>query len=222
MKLEGQKAALLGATAISASAWFVPAIAWVLRPIQYLNTHIHELCHALAASATGGQAEKILVHANGSGETPVLGGLMPIVASAGYVGAAAIGALLIAAGRDEKRARALLCTLAVLLGVSLLVWVRGDVVGLLWGLFWAVALGACAAFLRGRVAVFTVQFVGVQQCLNALLALSALLEISYATDVQSDATNMQSATGVPAMVWAIVWAAVGIALVIAALRHAWR
>ena len=222
MKLAGHRAALLGATAVSATAWFVPAIASVLRPIQYLNTHVHELCHALAATATGGEAQKILVHSNGSGETPVLGGITLIVASAGYVGAAAIGAVLIAFGRDEKQARALLGGISGLLALSLLVWVRGDLAGVAWGAFWAVTLGACAIFTRGQASVFAVQFVGVQQCVNALLALTTLLEVSYGTDVQSDAMNMQNASGIPAIVWAAVWAAIGLLLVVAALRRAWR
>jgi hypothetical protein len=222
MRLNRQQTALAAAAGVSLLAWFVPVLTLALQPITYLNTHIHEMCHAIAASLTGGEAERILVHANGAGETPVRGGLILIVASAGYVGAAAIGAVLIAWGKDEKRARTLLGALGCLLLFSLAVWVRGDAAGVLWGGFWVLALGACALFLRGQVAVFTVQFVGLQQCLNALSSIFTLLQISLVTEAQSDATNMQSATGIPAMFWAVLWAVIAAAFVVLALRRAWR
>jgi len=54
----------------------------------------------------------------------------------------------------------LLASLAGVLALSMLIWVRGDLVGVLWGGFWTFALGAGAFFLRDGWAVFAAQFVG--------------------------------------------------------------
>jgi hypothetical protein len=222
MKLSGQQSALLGATAVSVVAWFAPVLDLALRPIQYLNTHVHEFCHAVAAVATGGSAQEILVHADGSGQTPVAGGAIIVIASAGYVGAAILGALLIAYGTDEKRAKTLLLSLAGLMALSMLVWVRGDVAGILWGGFWTLVLTGLGFLLQGKAAVFAVQFVGVQQCLNALLSIVTLLQISLVTQGPSDAMLMEKYSGVPAIAWAGIWSLMGVCAIVLALREAWR
>ncbi|HRI43644.1 MAG TPA: M50 family metallopeptidase [Fimbriimonadaceae bacterium] len=213
---------LLWASAISFALLLLPLGRFILLPLTYLNTHIHELCHALAALGTGGQPLEIKVLANGSGTTPVTGGFLSVIASAGYIGSAVIGAALIFFGRTEHGARTALTALGVGLAVSMLLYVRGDTIGVISGLAWIAVLFACARFLSALHVEFAAQFVGIQQCLNATLSLWILLRISTIPEIQSDASIMQQATSVPAIIWALLWTLTSGALLFLTLRRSWR
>lgn len=212
---------LLAASLVAFVLWVFPVGRVVILPLVFLNTHLHELCHALAAVFTGGSAERIQVFWDGSGVTPILGGWLPVVASAGYVGAMVIGAGMIYFGRSEKGAKAILGGVGALLIVSLLIWVRNDV-GWITGVFWAAVLLLMARYAKGETAVFAVQFIGVQQILAAGMSILTLLRISTGTEKQSDAQLMASATGLPAIVWASVYAGLALVLTIVTLKAAWN
>lgn len=212
--------ALLLAAVVSLLGLFVPPIGAALLPLRYLNTHLHELGHALAALGTGGAVQHILVFGDGSGVTPVAGGFLPLVASAGYLGAAAWGAWILRSMRTERGARNALGITGVALIVSLLLFVRGDLVGVLSGVLWALLLVA-ARGLKGAWLLFVAGLVGLQQGINALRSLSDLLHITALSERHSDAGLMQDATLIPAMVWAALWAVCGLALGVSTVRRAW-
>jgi hypothetical protein len=190
-------------------------------PLGYLNVHLHEFCHALVATLTGGHAEHIEVFARGGGITPVAGGSLPAVAAAGYLGASIIGGLIIWFGRSERNAQRALRTLAILLGFSILLWVRADAVGFSAGVLWAVALWF-AARLKGDQVIFAAQFVGIQQCLNSLQSVLILYKLSAYGETRSDAGILAEATGTSPLFWAITWCLTSAVIVGIALRHSWR
>lgn len=207
---------------ISVVLWFLPFLRWVTVPIQYFNTHIHEAWHALATVATGGAVHRIEVHANGNGETLTSGGLNFVIASAGYLGAAIVGALVIAFARTPKSARVGLISLSVVMAYSLLVWVRGDPFGWISAIGWIVALLAMAMYLKDENRLFAAQFLGVQQCLNSIQSLFFLVHISGFGVKESDAGNMALMTHIPAIVWAVFWCIASLLLMLLALRFSWR
>ena len=213
--------ALLFAAGISLLAFFVPPLAALLLPLRLLNTHLHELGHALAAILTGGSPERILVFGDGSGVTPIAGGFLPLVASAGYLGAAAAGAAILLAMRTERGARAALAVTGFALAASMVLFVRGDLTGVVSGIGWSLALVAASRTLRGGTLLFAAGLVGLQQGLNALRSLSDLLQITAMSERQSDAVLMQSATYVPAFVWAAIWGVLGLAVAGFTVRRAW-
>lgn len=201
---------------------FVPIVGTLLLPLRYLNTHLHELGHALAAAGTGGEVELIRVNADGSGVTPVLGGFLPLIACAGYLGAAVWGAAILLAMRTERGARWALGITGIALAASLVLFVRGDIVGIVSGVGWAVALIAAARTLRGPSLQFVAGLIGLQQGLNALRSLLELLQITASSETHSDALLMQQATYVPAIVWALLWGVCGLAVAGFTVRRAWN
>lgn len=220
--LKAHQSAFAIACIVSVVLWFLPFLRWVTVPLQYLNTHIHEAWHALAAVATGGQVAHIEVHVNGNGETYTLGGSNFLISSAGYIGASLVGALVIALARTPKAARTALIVLSVVMAYTLIVWVRRDIFGMATALVWIVALLGIAFYLGDEKKLFAAQFLGVQQCLNSIQSLFFLVQISGFGVKQSDAGNMERLTHIPAIVWSVLWCAVSLALMFFALRFSWR
>jgi hypothetical protein len=215
-----QTALLLAAVVSLVGMVFAPVEALLL-PLRLLNTHLHELGHALVALGTGGTPQYIRVNADGSGVTPVAGGFLPLVASAGYLGAATAGAAIVYAMRTEQGARRALGITGAALVLSLILFVRGDIVGVLSGALWAAVLIAASRSLRGPWLLFVAGLIGLQQGINALRSLSELLQITALSETHSDARLMESTTYIPALVWAALWAVCGLAVIALTVRRTW-
>lgn len=219
-----QAATLLIAAGVSIALWFIPILELLNYPFRLFVTFIHEGGHAIAALLTGNSVQSLSVAWNASGETyTTQGGLFSqmFISSAGYLGSMAFGALLLVLIRKSVASRIVLVASSVLiLGLTLIfglfkpVFAGGAWTGipftLLAGGILAVGLFAVARFATAKVASFFVSFLAVQCVLNAILDLKTVFFLSspYATSVPTDAVNMASATGIPAIFWTILWIAV--------------
>jgi hypothetical protein len=206
---------------VSLALWLVPLFRPVLTPLIYFNTHIHELCHALVGMATGGYVDRIIVQSNGNGHALIGGGNLILTASAGYVGSAIVGAIMIAGARNGKGARGMLLAGAAFLAISMAMFVRGDLVGVISGLLWTLALAAAGLRLPVDWRMFAAQFVGVQLCLTSAHALLTLLNLSISSEAMTDAETLERVTQVPGILWAAGWFAVSAVAVGLSLRRAW-
>jgi hypothetical protein len=153
------------------------------------------------------------------------------VASAGYLGSMAFGALLLVLIRKTIAARLVLLGSAAFVFTLTLIYgfIKPIVSGLAWsgipftilaGTLLTVGLVLVARFARARVAAFFVSFLAVQCILNALLDLKTVFFLSspFAPSVPTDAVNMANATGIPAMAWAIIWITMAIGILGLAMR----
>ncbi len=225
-----QVTALLIATAVSVCFWFLPYAEFLTYPFRIFVTFIHEGGHALAALLTGNSVHSLTVSADGSGLVySTNGGTLSqmFVSSAGYLGAMSFGALLLWLVRVKVKARvvlaasgALVLLLAGIFGLFAPLW-HMSLPGL-FTLFAGVALPAgllaAARYLKPRAATFLVSFLAVQCVLNAVFDLKSVLFISAFTDAQTDAANMQAATGIPSLLWALFWIAVSFIILSLVLR----
>lgn len=229
-----QAMTLLIAATISVVLWFIPFAEFLTYPFRIFVTFIHEGGHALAALLTGNSVASLSVATNASGETyTTQGGLFSqvFIASAGYLGSMAFGALLLILIRKTVAAR------IVLLGCAIFVFGLTLIYGLIKPVFWmtawsgipftllagtiiSVGLILIARFASAKVATFFVSFLAVQSVLNALYDLKTVFFLSspFAPTVPTDAVNMAQATGIPAIFWTIVWIAVALGILWFAMR----
>jgi hypothetical protein len=229
-----QATTLLAAAALSIGLWFIPFGDYVTYPFRLFVTFVHEGGHAVAALLTGNSVQSLSVAMNGAGETYTTHGgpaSAILIASAGYLGSAAFGALLLVLARKAVRARIVLAGSAgVLLCLTLVFGLIEPIVagGSLSAIPFTVAAGAAlsaaliaAARLAGaRTAAFLVSVIAVQCVLNALLDLKTLFVLSspFAARAETDAQNMADATHVPAIVWTVLWIAIAFAILGLAMR----
>lgn len=225
---------LLTAAALSILLWFIPFAEVLTYPFRLFVTFIHEGGHALAALVTGNSVESLSIATNASGETyTTQGGLFSqmLVSSAGYIGSMIYGVALLITIRKAVAARVVLIASAAFVFLLTMVYgvykpvVSGAALSaipftFLAGTLLTLGLVAVAKFANSRIATFFLSFLAVQCVLNALLDLKTVffLSTSFAPSMPSDAVNMASATGIPAMVWASVWIAVSLGILLLTMR----
>lgn len=217
-RLDGRTAAALLLAAVAAM-WLL----WgrgILAPLRLVLVLLHELGHAAAAVATGGEIRQLAVTASEGGWCDCPGGDAFVTLSAGYLGSVAWGAGLVAAATAGRRlARAVLVALGVGLGVVVVVWGHGLVttlVGVGGGLVLAgIGLRAGPGPARGTLAVL-----GLASCLYALLDVKS--DVLDRPGAPSDAAALADLTGLPGSFWGGLWWLVSLAVFVWASRRAWR
>jgi len=229
-----QATLLLTAAVISIVLWFIPFAEILTYPFRIFVTFIHEGGHAIAALLTGNSVESLSIATNASGETYTSQGgafSQMFVASAGYLGSMAYGALLLVLIRKTIAARVVLIGSAAIVFALTLVYglIKPIVSGvassgipftILAGTLLTVGLVAVARYAGARVATFFVSFLAVQCVLNALLDLKTVFFLSspFAPSVPTDAVNMANATHIPALVWSVIWIVIAVGILALAMR----
>ena len=198
---------LIISSIITIVLWFIPFLGFITWPFRLFVTFIHEAGHALAALASMGAVNQIVLYLNGSGITETIGGSGLLISSAGYLCTALAGSGLLLFLRRARNARISAIATSVLLlfvtlffGGSLLTWIAGLVFG----------GGLMLLGIKGkpRLTHFLMSFLAIQLLLNAFYDLKTLMYISaFEPMMGSDAQNMAAATGgfIPAVVWAVGW-----------------
>ncbi|MGH9821961.1 MAG: M50 family metallopeptidase [Blastocatellia bacterium] len=215
---------LLICSAITIVLWFIPFTGFITYPFRMFVTLIHESGHAIAALITFGGVQRITLDWNGSGLTWTNGGVRPFISSAGYMGAALYGAVLLLVLRRVSMARIaavgtgiMLLLITVFLGGNFTVWVVG--------LFFGIGLLVLGALASSKVVHFFMSFLAVQALLNALFDLRTVLYLSaFAPGQASDAQNMARATNnfIPPIAWSATWAAASLAILVFTLMIYYR
>lgn len=201
--------------------WQVPWLGWLAYPFRLFGTFVHELSHGLAAIATGGEFQRFSVSPDLSGLAWSAGGFRVVVASAGYVGSAIFGGVLIALHARWLPSRALLLGMAVVFGVLCLLFVRN-----LFGIASALVLTGALLFAGAKFSEAwrdgLLKVLALQLILDGYNSLFTVLRLSGAGDVQTDAHAMAQMTWLPAPVWAVLWMLASTAILFGVLRYAMR
>lgn len=199
----------------------IPVLGMLFYPFQLFGTFVHELSHGLVAMLTGGSFQRFAVNPDLSGVAWSAGGVRWLISSAGYIGSAVFGGLLVLLHTRGISARRVLLGLGIVLGVLCLLFVR-NLFGIASGLAIAALLALAGRRLPEQWAHLGLLFLGVQLMLDGLNSLIGLIHMSAAGQALTDAGNMQRATGIPALVWSIVWMLISILILGYTLRLAAR
>ena len=197
---------------IALALWDTPFV----KPFRVFVVWIHEMGHASMAIATGGEVEELRVRWNESGHVISRGGIFPIISSAGYVGSAFLGALLIYTGRWLGLQRILLGLIGGLqIGMAVLYtpfWAFDFYFGVLCGL-----LLILITILFDRLSHILATWIGIVLCLYSLY--------DFRTDLwmqteRTDAGILARHFGIEILAYpiAFVWAAISIYVMFKAMR----
>lgn len=213
--------------------WMLFSSSWVLLPFRLLVTLVHEANHALAVQMIGGDVHYVIINKHGGGltswatDSPPSDTAMVWVASAGYLGTAIVGALMLEGAARLRRARVATVGLAVLIAAIGLAWVpmrvepgpfaaAGTGSGSGDGRFTVLVCLVAIAILVGlalqpsvRLRRLTITALAVTLCLAAVDDLRQVLDWS-ARGGHSDAAIAAEFSPLSSWLWAGIWLLVGV------------
>lgn len=218
--------------AATAVLWLMFSDAWLLLPLRWFVTFVHEAGHGVMAMLLGYDVTSLTINPAGGGLTFWRGDVttfgIVMVGSAGYVGAAVVGGLMLASCRRLRQGRIAIGGVAVIMAVIAVAWVpwrfdpqgplgaatgSGSGDGRFTWLFCLVSVGVLvglAAQRSAQVRRTVVAVLATALCLAAVSDLRGVLSMSTRGG-HSDATLLASETFLPAAVWATLWLLIGLA-----------
>jgi hypothetical protein len=206
------------AAAAIALLWQLPYGRQLLYPLTLLATFAHEMGHGLTALLLGAQFDQLLLHGDGSGVALWRGHpgrlTTALVAAGGLVGPTIAGITLLLFSRSPRYARAVLATLAALITLSVVVWLRNPF-GVVFLLAWAVTLGVAARALPNTAAAFFLHLIAVTLCLSWFTDLDYLFSAQAMVNgvaQPSDSAVMADALGLSYWLWGGVIAVFSLAV----------
>ncbi len=200
--------------------WYSP----VVYPLKIFVVLLHELSHGLAAVATGGTIDRIVLDPMEGGACFCPGGSPFLTLSAGYLGSLVWGLLLVALATRFPRwsGRAVGVVGAAVLVLT--IWFVRSAFGLGFGvLFGLMLLGAARLFPMALNRILLMGL-GLTSALYAVLDIKS--DVLDRPELESDAHMLAEMTGIPTVAWGVIWIAVALGLaawsVRAGLRRAGR
>lgn len=182
--------------------WQLPFGHSILYPFTLLATYAHEMGHGLTALIMGADFEQLVMNPDGSGYARWRGQVGRLgrasIAAGGLIGPSLAGATLLVISKKEARAPVILRILAVLMGLTALIWAR-SIFGVGFILATAVLFFGVSKF--EALSAFFVQLVGVQLCLAVFSDLDYMFSESAGCQGPSDVAHIEEALFLPYWIW---------------------
>ena len=208
--------ALAGFGAFFAALWLLWSHPIVL-PLKLFVVFLHEISHGIAALATGGRIERILIDLDQGGACYCGGGSPFVTLSAGYLGSLAWGLGLTWSARFERTASWTVAIVGAATGLITLAFVR-SAAGFLFGLAFAALLLIASQRISRRWNGRVLYGLGLTSALYAILDIKS--DILDRPEIESDARMLAELTGVPTVVWGFLWIGIALGAVYVVTRRA--
>ncbi|PJE03751.1 MAG: peptidase M50 [Leptospira sp.] len=146
---------------------------------------VHEICHAIAALLTGGEVRNITIHGNQSGQTVAIPssirGSFLFVVSAGYLGTALIGAVLLYRGLIGNKTKSTLIIFGIIVFFITLKYANVGEFTYTVGIAWSIAI-LFISFLGKQISSIFLVFLGTTFSLYSIYDLSDFTDSIHQTD----------------------------------------
>lgn len=225
--MKGPARVLVISVVATAVLYILPGGRTLAWPLVLVSTLAHELGHGLAAALLGGRFESVVVYADASGAARWSGAFgrtgVATVAAAGLVGPAVAAFLLLALGREPRRAPVLLAGIGAGLFIVALLLVRNP-----FGWWFTATLGAVCllvAWRAPRLSQGVLVFLAVQLALSVYSRSDYLFTRAAVTASgtgASDVAVMAAALVLPYWFWGALCGAFSLLVLYAGARSFWR
>ena len=197
----------------------VPYLKFTTYPFLIFSTWVHEMCHGMAAIVVGGSVQKLYVYKDGSGlaytGTSGESWKRVFVASAGYIGTAVSGALLLLFRRTRRGPTVGLMGMGCAMLRSCVLYVRNT-----FGIVAIFLMGSitlvCGWKLPAQGVTYLYCFLAATCSFNALDSIKDLLDMqdgeAYVNGQKSstDAHTVADLIGMSSGFWAMLWLLFGL------------
>ena len=188
---------------------------FIVYPIKLFVVLLHEMSHGLVAVLTGGRIVTIELTEYLGGMTTTEGGNTLLIASAGYLGSVAIGALLFTASFDKKLSTWVNTSVAILL----IIFAANFLVGTLsqiTALVAAIVLIISPRYFPTNVNQIVIQSLGLVSVFYVLIDMKE--DLLSKNNYQTDAKLLESLTPISSTIIALVWLVISIVVIYNLIR----
>jgi len=189
-------------------------------PLKIFVVLLHEVSHAVAAVATGGAIERIVLDPNQGGATYTRGGSAFLTLSAGYLGSLGWGALMVEAARARRIRADLVNGLVGGLVVALTALFVRNLFGIVFGVLFGLALVLASRKLSVAANQSALLTLGMTSSLYAILDIKS--DILDRPHLESDAHMLADLTGIPTVAWGVLWIGLALGVTFLLFRRAYR
>jgi hypothetical protein len=210
---------ILGFTLFFVALWLL----WntvLVYPLKIFVVLLHEVSHAVAAVATGGSIQRIVLDPMQGGACYCPGGNAFLTLSAGYLGSLIWGGLMISAARSRRVKTSLVNGLVggLVIGLTIL-YVRNGF-GIAFGIAFGLGMIAVSRKLGAGLNRSLLLTLGLTSALYAILDIKS--DVLDRPELRSDAQMLAEVTNVPTVAWGVIWIAIAIAFSFWLLRRAYQ
>lgn len=192
--------ALAGLLLLITVGWYT----WFVYPLRLLVVFFHELSHGLMALLTGGRIQRIELVALEGGRCLTVGGVAPLVLSAGYVGSLLWGGVILLLAVRTTRDKTVSMVLGAIMLLVALLWVRPLLsFGFGFALLTGLALILVGWKLSEDVNDFLLKLIGLTSILY--VPLDVISDTLARPHLPSDARLLAEMTHVPSIFWGLLW-----------------
>jgi len=213
------------AVVISIVLGLVPWGRKVIYPFSLFATWAHEMGHGVGALITGNSFKELEIYQSLGGQALVGGAdgwSQVVVSSLGLVGPPLLGAAVMIAGSRARTAPFVLASLAIVIALSALIWIR-NLFGFVAMLAIAAGLALIARFGPALVRVVVAQLLAVQLALSAWSNRDYLFIEGFERDgfQVSDTGRIAEELFLPYWFWGALLGGFGIVIIVWAFWVAW-
>ena len=188
----------------------------LIYPVKLFVVLIHEISHGIFTILTGGKVVSIELDSYLGGGCISKGGIPWVIASTGYLGSIAVGALLFISAYKHNFSLWFCSILAVILIVFIVNSLTGTL-AIIFSIIIAVILLVSPRFFPRVVHSYMMKILGLVSCMYVIIDIKDdLLSSSYGG---TDAQLLTYHTGVPAYMWGWIWFIISIAVLFFLIRY---
>lgn len=218
-------ASFAAAAVLSVVLGYVPYGRNIIYPFALLATWAHEMGHGLGALLTGNSFLELELYRSLGGQATTSGAdgwEQVVVSSAGLLGPAIAGAIVMIAGSRARTAPVVLGVVGVCVLLSVVFWIRN-----LFGVIAMTAIGAVlvvlARYAPALARVVLAQVIAVQMALSAWSSRDYLFVEGFERNgyQRSDTGAIEDVLVLPHWIWGGLIGAMSIGILVAAFRFAW-
>ena len=218
--MNGKLRFLLGFGLFFGALWFL----WdtpVIYPLKIFVVLLHEVSHAMAVVATGGQLDRITLDPYQGGATYFTGGNAFIALSAGYLGSLLWGGLMFSAAQTRwirtEWVNGAIGAAVILLTIF---FVRSGF-GIVFGIFFGAAMVAASRNVGATWNRRLLLTLGLTSALYAILDIKS--DVLDRPELRSDAHMLAELTGIgTTTMWGVLWIAIAISFAAWLMLRAWE
>ncbi|MCU7490986.1 MAG: M50 family metallopeptidase [Ignavibacteria bacterium] len=190
---------------------------FVTFPVKLLVVLLHESSHGVMTLLTGGRIIEMQITYQLGGACVAKGGNPLIIAPAGYIGSALLGALIFASTKNFNFSRAVCDVLALVFLLLVILYIK-TIFGVLFTLGFCLLFFLSPRFLPNFIHFFLLRTIGIMSCLYVIIDIKEDL-LTSASQTNTDAGVLARATHIPAMGWGVIMFIVSVTVTFLLVRN---